>query len=82
MDALGEMATTIMAVASIDFFITGWSTACVVQSKSSRHEGDGDQVDANINPSLVSDPEIEVETEPEASTMQRMCAVLLRGMGR
>ena len=47
----------------------------MVQSKSSRHEGDGDRVDANINPTLVSNPEVEVETEPQKQAPCRECAL-------
>lgn len=50
---------------SIDFVIAGWCAAGVVQSESSGHEGDGDRIDANIDPALVSDTEVEVESEAE-----------------
>lgn len=51
--------------ASIDLVIPGRDAAGVVQRKASSHEGDGDRINANINPSAVGDAEIEVENQAE-----------------
>ena len=50
---------------SIDLVIAGRDAAGVVECKAGSHEGDGDRVNADIDPSAVSDTEVEIEHQAE-----------------
>ena len=58
-------------MASIDFLIAWWCTAGVVQGESRCYEGDADGVNAHIDPTLMSDTEVHVETESEEQAPSR-----------
>ena len=61
----GETGTVGREPNSIDVFVARWDTAGVVQSNTCGHEGDGDRIHANIDPSLIGEAEVEVERQSE-----------------
>ena len=68
MPCSGGTATSVEARASVDVLITGWHSAGVVQSESSCHEGDGDRIHADVDPTSVGDAKVEVESKAEQET--------------
>ena len=62
-------------MASIDFLITGWCTAGMVQGESRGHEGDADGVNSHIDPTLVGDAEVKVESESQKQAPCSGCSL-------
>ena len=65
MPCSGGTATNAERLVSVDLLIAGWHAAGVVQSESSRHEGDGDRIHADVDPTSVGDAKVEVESKTE-----------------
>ncbi len=47
----------------------------MVQTEASGHESDGDRINANVNPTLMGDAEVKVETEAEKQAPSCGCSL-------
>ena len=51
--------------ASVDVFVAGWNTTGVIQGDPGGHQCDGHGVDANVDPALVGDAKVEIESQAQ-----------------